>query len=41
LQKDFAISYQASQPRSKRPPIRGFEPVIGFGTKLETIKILF
>jgi hypothetical protein len=38
LPKDAAIPYQASQMRSKRLPVSGFEPGIVFGTKVETIK---
>ena len=41
LPKDVAISYQASRMRSKRRPVRGFEPGIMFGTKVETIKFYF
>jgi hypothetical protein len=39
-QKDPAISHQAGPMRSKRRPVRGFEPRNYFGTMVETIKIL-
>jgi len=29
--------YQASQQYSQRQPVHGFEPMIVFGTKIETI----
>jgi hypothetical protein len=41
LLKDVAIPYQASQRRSQRRPIHGFEPEIVFGTKVETKMNLF
>ena len=33
-------SHQASQQRSQRRPVPGFEPGTVFGTKVETIKFL-